>query len=60
MSADFEDQFEDVVSFLNDHNVGTVSYIKNEKDESFINGLPMIGMGVYHLLWFMQKNLVKL
>ena len=39
ISADFEDQFQDVVKFLNDHNVGPVSYIKSEKDELFINGL---------------------
>ena len=39
VSADFEEQFGDVASFLNDYNVGRLNYIKNEKDESFINGL---------------------
>ena len=39
VSADFEEQYNDVVNFLNKHNVGPLSYIKFEKDESFINGL---------------------
>ena len=39
VSADFEDQFQDVVNFLNDHDVGPVSYIKSQKDEAFIEGL---------------------
>ena len=37
VNVDFEDQFQDVVNFLNDHNVGPVSYIKKQKDEIFIN-----------------------
>ena len=39
VSADFQDQFQDVVFFLNKHNVGSVSYIKKQKDEPFIEGL---------------------
>ena len=39
VSADFEDQFQDVVNFLNNHNVRPVSYIKSQKDELFIQGL---------------------
>tara|TARA_X000000950_G_scaffold19101_1_gene20670 strand:+ start:995 stop:1465 length:471 start_codon:yes stop_codon:yes gene_type:complete len=39
VSADFEDQSQDVLNFLNEHNVGPVSYIKNQKDEAFIQGL---------------------
>ena len=37
VNVDFEDQFQDVVNFLNDHNVGSISYIKKQKDETFIN-----------------------
>ena len=39
VSVDFEDQFQDVINFLKNHNVGTVSYIKSQKDEIFINGI---------------------
>ena len=39
VSADFQEQFEDVLFFLNEHNVGPVSYIKKQKDEPFIEGL---------------------
>ena len=39
VSVDFEDQFQDVINFLKNHNVGTVSYIKMQKDEPFIQGL---------------------
>ena len=36
VSADFEDQFNDVVAFLNRYNLGLYSYIKMQKDDSFI------------------------
>lgn len=39
VSADFEDDFKTVISFLKNHDVGTVSYIKNQKDDPFITGL---------------------
>ena len=39
VSADFKEQSNDVASFLNEHNVDRLSYLKYEKDESFINGL---------------------
>ena len=39
VSADFQDQSQKIVSFLKDHNVGPVSYIKSQKDDSFITGL---------------------
>ena len=39
VNVDFEDQFQDVINFLKNHNVGTVSYIKSQKDEIFINGI---------------------
>ena len=39
VSADFQEQFEDVLFFLNEHNVGPVSYIKKQKDDPFIEGL---------------------
>ena len=41
VSADFEDQFQNVVNFLNNHNVGPLSYIKSQKDEAFIQGLNL-------------------
>ena len=39
VNADFEDDIEDVVNFLNKHNIGQFSYIKQQKDELFIEGL---------------------
>jgi len=36
ISADFEDQIKKVESFLNDKGVGGKSYLKQEKDEPFI------------------------
>jgi len=39
ISADFEDQFKKVESFLNDEGVGGKSYLKQEKDEPFIQGI---------------------
>lgn len=39
VSADFEDQFQEVKHFLKKKNGGSVSYIKSQKDELFINGL---------------------
>ena len=37
VNVDFEDQFQDVINFLNGHNVGAASYVKRQKDEVFIN-----------------------
>ena len=39
ISADFEDQFNEVRSFLDCNGVKEVSYIKQEKDEAFITGI---------------------
>ena len=39
INADFEDDIEDVVNFSNKHNIGQFSYIKQQKDELFIEGL---------------------
>ena len=39
VSADFEDQFQEVKHFLKEQNKGSVSYIKIQNDEPFINGL---------------------
>ena len=39
VSADFDDQLSDVMNFLNEQEVSGVSFIKNENDESFINGI---------------------
>ena len=39
ISADFDDQLEEVKSFLNRQGVDHISYIKQEGDESFIQGI---------------------
>ncbi len=39
ISADFKDQTTKVESFLKQHGVESISYIKNEKDEPFITGI---------------------
>ena len=39
VSTDFLEHFQNVLFFLNEHNVGPVSYIKKQKDEPFIEGL---------------------
>lgn len=39
VSADFEEQFQEVKYFLKEQNAGSVSYIKRQKDELFINAL---------------------
>ena len=39
INADFKDQIENVIEFLSRFEVKYKSYIKDEKDESFINGI---------------------
>ena len=39
VSADFDDQLGEVKSYLNEQKVTGVSFIKNEKDQPFINGI---------------------
>ena len=39
ISADFKDQDENVIEFLSSFELGYKSYIKDEKDESFIMGI---------------------
>lgn len=39
VSADFEDQLSEVESFLTRQGLRQISYIKQEKDESFISGI---------------------
>tara|TARA_Y100001980_G_C14549292_1_gene331082 strand:- start:2580 stop:2987 length:408 start_codon:yes stop_codon:yes gene_type:complete len=39
VNADFEDEFQDVLRFLNTHNIGPISYIKSQKDDPFIKGI---------------------
>ena len=39
VSADFEEQFQEVKYFLKEQNAGSVSYIKRQKDGLFINAL---------------------
>ena len=41
VSADFEDDIEEVVNFLTKHDIGPMSYLKKQKDENFIHGLSM-------------------
>ena len=49
VSADFEDHFQEVKHFLKEQNKGSVSYIKKQKDELFINGLNSNWSGSYLL-----------
>ena len=39
LSADFEEEEDNVKAFLNRYQVGPISYIKKEKDEPFIEGI---------------------
>ena len=39
ISADFKDQTKNVVDFLSNYEIGMRSYIKDQKDEPFIQGL---------------------
>jgi thiol-disulfide isomerase/thioredoxin len=39
VSADFDDHFDGVKKFLNKQNISGVSFMKNEKDQPFINGI---------------------
>ena len=39
VSADFDDHIDEVKLFLNKQNISGVSFMKNEKDQPFINGI---------------------
>ena len=39
INVDFEEEFEEVKNFLKKQNLDSVSYIKRQNDEEFINGL---------------------
>jgi len=39
VNADFKDQLKNINLFLNEHNIGQFSYIKEQKDEPFIEAL---------------------
>ena len=60
ISADFEDKSQDVIKFLNDHNVGPISYIKRQKDEDFIKGLSPEWSGTlpYTIVYAKKSGLV--
>ena len=56
VSTDFQEQFQDVLFFLNEHNVGPVSYIKKQKDEPFIEGLHPSWSGTLPFTLVYGKN----
>ena len=56
VSTDFQEQFQDVLFFLNKHNVGPVSYIKKQKDEPFIEGLHPNWSGTLPFTLLYGKN----
>ncbi|MFL3005361.1 MAG: TlpA family protein disulfide reductase [Candidatus Neomarinimicrobiota bacterium] len=60
ISADFEDKSKDVIKFLNNHNVGPISYIKRQKDEDFIKGLSPKWSGTlpYTIVYAKKSGLV--
>jgi hypothetical protein len=39
VSADFDEHIDEVKKFLNKQNISGVSFMKNEKDQPFINGI---------------------
>lgn len=60
VSADFEDEFENVKSFLVKQGVKPLSYIKNEKDDIFINGInpQWTGSLPYIIVFSKSKGIV--
>ena len=56
VSADFDDKINEVIDFLNDHHVYRVSYIKNEKDQPFINGIHSTWTGSLPFTILFGKN----
>ena len=60
INVDFEDQFQDVINFLNGFSAGTVSYVKRQKDEIFINGVHDNWSGSLPFTLIYAKNSGKL
>tara|TARA_A100001037_G_scaffold306333_1_gene350791 strand:- start:10202 stop:10687 length:486 start_codon:yes stop_codon:yes gene_type:complete len=58
ISADFTEQSNAVQSFLNDQGVDGISFMKDEKDEAFINGLhpEWSGLLPYTILYGKQSG----
>ena len=56
ISADFKDQMENVIEFLSSFEVKYKSYIKDEKDESFINGINQNWTGSLPFTIIYSKN----
>lgn len=56
VSADFEDEYEKVKSFLIKQGVRPLSYIKNEKDASFIDGINPQWTGSLPYIIVYSKN----
>ena len=56
VSADFDDNINEVIDFLNDHHVYRISYIKNEKDQPFINGIHSTWTGSLPFTILFGKN----
>lgn len=56
VSADFQDEFENVKSFLVKQGLKSNSYIKNEKDDIFINGINQQWSGSLPFIIIFSKN----
>jgi len=56
VSADFQDEFENVKSFLVKQGLKSNSYIKNEKDDIFINGINQQWNGSLPFIIIFSKN----
>ena len=56
VSADFDDQLGEVMSFLNEQKVTGVSFLKNENDESFIDGIHPKWSGTLPFTILFGKN----
>ena len=56
VSADFQDEFENVKSFLVKQGLKSQSFIKNEKDDIFINGINRQWSGSLPYIIVFSKN----
>tara|TARA_X000001036_G_C20464262_1_gene718790 strand:- start:104 stop:580 length:477 start_codon:yes stop_codon:yes gene_type:complete len=60
ISADFDEEVDDVVLFLDQHNIGPISYIKDQKDEPFILGIHQDWSGSLPFTIVYGKNTGKI
>ena len=60
VSADFDDQLGEVMRFLDDQKVSGVSFIKNENDQSFVNGIHSEWSGTLPFTIIYGKNSGKI